>query len=280
MKLIPTVPQLPKTQLKLSKTCPENANEYSEFLQAFFVKSSQGKLRVPPDVLKTLKGAEIRDPTTNTLIGIVFSAYMGTLLKTSVGLIPWLCVHPDWRKKGIADLLLHAINFYAERPIHFFRNDGWLKSPLPPLWNEGRIQRKRNPFRPQIQLQRIPLTTVIDRIKSAWTTKNPTGLFFYEPRRSLVAVWSYRSTLLITHPTFEEINQKRIAEILFWVGPETYETTLHIEAMIDSLPYDSIEAPHTLPHMDGWSSAGQSSWSIYGLDPGIPTRPVLSLLVS
>jgi len=281
MKLISNSPNKPNTQLKLSKTESVNAQEYSDFLKKFFTQTPQGTLILPPQLLITLKGAEIRDPKTNTLIGIVFSTYMGTLLNTQVGLIPWLCVHPEWRKKGIADLLLHAIDFYAERPIHFFRNDGWLKSPLPPLWNEHRIQRKRNINRPHVQLQWIPLANAIDHIKSAWITKNPTGLFLYEPNRlTQVEIWSYHSTLLILQPTFEYINNKSIVEILFWVGPEIYETTLHIEAMIDSLPYDIIEAPQSLPHLDGWTYAGQSTWSVYGLDPGIPTRPVLSLLTS
>lgn len=283
MKLIPSVAQLAKTNLKLSKTDPEKAKEYSEFLKRFFVnQTKQGTLNLPPQLLKTLKGAEIRDPKTNTLIGVVFSAYMGTLLNTQVGLVPWLCVHPEWRKKGIADILLYGIVFYAERPIHFFRNDGWLKSPLPPLWNEHRIQRKRNTNRPQIQLQLIPLANAIDQIKSAWIKENPTGLFLYEPnKQSLVEVWSYQSTLLVIQPTFEYTNNKSIAEILFWVSSaQPYEMTLHIEAMIDSLPYDILEAPQNLPHMDGWNYAGQSTWSVYGLDPGIPTRPVLSLLAS
>ena len=285
MKLIPNKPILQKTSLKLSKTDPRNAQEYSTFLQYYFTQTPKGKLRLPPQLYKNLEtiGAEVRDPTTNALIGIVFSIYMGMVLNTPVGLITWLCVHPDWRKKGIADLLLHAIDFYAERPIHFFRNDGWLKSPLPPLWNEHRISRKRNHFRPSVPLLRSPLALYIDQIKSAWLKANPTGIFLYEPNKlSLVEVWKYQSTLLILQPTFEEINQKRIAEILFWVdSSQLYKTTLVIETMIDSLPYDILEAPSIMPHLDsGWDYAGQSSWSVYGLDPGLPTRPILSLLVS
>lgn len=282
MKIISSIPQLAKTSLHVSKTDPAKSQEYSDFLKQFFTKTSQEKLCLPSQVLKSLVGVEVREPKTNILIGVVFSAYMGTLLNTQVGLVPWLCVHPEWRKKGIADILLHAIVFYAQRPIHFFRNDGWLKSPLPPLWNEHRIQRKRNPNRSQIQLQWVPLSQSIDRIKSAWMKENPTGLFFYEPNRNpLVEVWSYQSTLLVIQPTFEHTNNKSIAEIIFWVSSaQPYETTLHIEAMIDSLSYDILEAPQSLPHLDGWQYAGQSSWSVYGLDPGIPTRPVLSLLIS
>jgi hypothetical protein len=264
-----------------------NANDYSNFLLKYFTDNVQ--TYVVPEFFenyleKGLIGAELRDKSEE-LIGIVFSMYVGLINNKPVGLITWLCVRPDMRKKGVADCLLHSIQTFSyPRTIHLFRNDGWLKSPIPPLWTDMRIYRKRV-RRMTTAVHKVPLEKKRDIIYESWKKDYPDGLILDDPnyKNSLVEVWEYKSngTLLILQPTFENelFTNRKWCEIIYWVSTNTYSATLSIEAIIDALPYDYIEAPSALPNLGNWSLGGQSSWSIHGMDPGSPVmRPVLPLL--
>ena len=268
------------------------ANEYAAFLKEHF--SVTYKLDIPPAIFKQflgnqLKGVEIRDAQSK-LVALIFSWYSGLLTLPSnktveTGIITWHCVHPIWRKKGLPDCLLHAIEIYANRPVHFFRNDGWLKSPLPPLWTDTKIVRKRNKNRSPINLQRFPIQTCISDIEASWKQRNPTGFFLHDTAvKSLVEVWGNSSARVYIQPTFEVTGGLHSCEVLCWTTQKNeYETSIHIEAILDALlPYDIFEAPFEMPHMDSiWDVGGQSSWSLYGLDPGNPVvRPVISMVIS
>jgi GNAT superfamily N-acetyltransferase len=260
-----------------------HATEYSKFLARYY--STNAQLQIPLEVfkLKGLRGIELRD--SETLVGVVFSFYCGKLLDIDTGLITWLCVHPKWRKKGLANLLLHEVQKETyPRTIHLFRNDGWLKSPLPPLWTETMIVRKRM-LRETKKVKKISLGSCRDRIYKSWKKENPNGLLLDNPEySSFIEVWKHipTKTLLILQPTFETepYTDRRWCEILYWVGENNYEISISIESIIDNLPYTWIQAPSNMPHLDMWSSGGQTSWTIHGFDPGIPMRKVLSLLIS
>jgi hypothetical protein len=264
------------------------ANLYTNFLSKYFTINVQ--TYVYPEIFESLGddliGAELCDKN-GELIGVVFSMYVGIINNTPAGLINWLCVRPDMRKKGVTDCLLNSIQTFAyPRTIHLFRNDGWLKSPLPPLWTDTRIYRKRV-LRMTTAVVKVPLEQKRSIIYEAWKKAHPMGLIFDDPSRknSLVEVWEYKSngTLLVLQQTFENTlsTNCRWCEIIFWSCNNSYAGTLSIEAIIDALPYDWIEAPSTLPNLGNWTSGGQSSWCIHGLDPGCPVlRPVLSLLAN
>ena len=282
-KILPIKPiPLQKSYLgtKPSRTIKQNALIYSKFLNQYF--STTYPLQIPATIfenLDSLVGAEIRTPT-NQLVGVAFSFYLGKLENVEAGLITWLCVHPGHRKKGLADVLLHAIQtFTYPRTIHFFRNDGWLKSPLPPLWTETRIFRKRI-YRPSNNVQRVSLESKRNLIIASWKKRYPEGLILDDPKYSnhLTEVWIYGSTIILLQPTFEQ----RWCEVLYWVSDlPNYEMALNIEIILDALPYTHIDAPQQMPHALEWSVGGQSSWCAHGLDPGSPVlRPVLSLLTA
>ena len=289
-RILTTVPAITKspTGVKPTQALPQHAEEYSTFLANHYTTTAQ--LKIHPHLFEkylgnALIGAEIRD-VDKKLVGIVFSWYAGLFEKTPMGLITWLCVIPSWRKKGITDCLLYAVEVFAKRPIHWFRNDGWMKSPLPPVWTEAKMVRRRNTNRPSIVLHQISLASCIDRLRSSWNTQQ-NGIMLYDPTSastSLLEIWEYKKTLLLVQPTFEveRGTKKRWCEVIYWVGHSAYETSMELEVMIDNLSYDWIEAPTTMPHMDAmWKVGGHSTWSVYGLDPGNPVmRPILPLLVA
>jgi GNAT superfamily N-acetyltransferase len=281
MQLKPRQIQTSYLGTKPSRAVKQNALSYSKFLAQYF--SSTYPLQIPPKLFEnlesTLTGAELRT-STNQLVGVAFSFYLGKIDDVEAGLITWLCVHPEHRKKGVADVLLHAVQTYTyPRTIHFFRNDGWLKSPLPPIWTETRIFRKQM-YRPSKHVQRVSLESKRDLIKASWKKDYPDGLILDDPKHlnPLTEVWTYRSTVLLLQPTFEQ----RWCEVLYWVSElPNYETALNIEIILDTLPYTHIDAPQQMPHTLEWSVGGQSTWCAHGLDPGSPVlRPILSLLTA
>ena len=268
-----------------TKAKKTNAKEYTSFLLKYFSTSTQ--TYVYPEIFEgyldnSLIGVEIRN-TRGELIGTVFSWSCGLINKTQAGLVTWLCVRPDMRKLGLADSLLHALQTISHpQKIHFFRNDGWLKSPLPPLWTEYRVYRKRI-LRLTTAVQKVSLMSQRTKIYNSWKKDYPEGLILDDPKISpLVEVWEYKKTgtLLILQQTFENehFTTNRWCEILYWVCDKSYASSICIEAIIDALPYDWIEAPVSMPRLDYWSSGGQSTWSVHGLDPGSPVlRPILPL---
>lgn len=277
------------TGLKPTRANPNSANEYSNFLLKYY--SSNTVLDIYPIVFENalkneLTGVEIRDKK-DQLVGLVFCAYMGLINNQKAGLITWLCVRPDWRKKGITDSLLHAIqNISSPIKIHFFRNDGWMKSPLPPLWTDAKIVRGRV-MKYTTSVKKVSLQSKKDIIIDSWKKQNPEGILLDDPtiKSTLIEVWEYlpMKTLLIIQPSFEmeQDTKKHWCEVLHWVCENTYSHILSLEAIIDALPYNYIEAPSRMPHLDGWKTVGQTSWCVHGLDPGSPVlRPVLSLIAN
>lgn len=287
--IIPKPIELSPIGIAPTSTKKENAKEYSLFLSRYF--SSNVQTYIYPEIFthyldNGLTGIELRD-ANNQLVGTVFSWYCGILQNVEVALITWLCVRPDMRKKGIADSLLHTIKTISyPRSVLFFRNDGWLKSPIPPLWTDTKIFRKRI-HRMTTAVHKVPLEQKRQIIYESWKKQYPDGIILDDPKysNSLVEVWEYKKngTLLILQQTFENelYTNRKWCEILHWVCDNSYTSLLSIEAIINALPYDWIEAPSDLPNLGNWSIGGQSSWCVYGLDPGCPVlRRVLSLMVN
>jgi hypothetical protein len=287
--IVPTPIKISSLGLLASPATKNNAKEYTNFLTKYFSKNVQTYIdhRLFEAYLTNgLIGAELRDKKGD-LIGTVFSWYCGILENTQVGLITWLCVRPDMRKKGLANYLLYTIQTLTyPRTIHFFRNDGWLKSPLPPLWTDIRMYRKRV-HRMTTAIHKVSLESCRSKIYDSWKKTNPTGFILDDQTstNSLIEVWEYKKSgvFLLIQPTFETemLTNYTWCEVLYWICDTSYTASMCIEAIIDALPYDYIEASTKLPHIYDWSIGGQSSWCVHGLDPGNPVvRPVLSLLAN
>jgi GNAT superfamily N-acetyltransferase len=284
----------------------ENAAEYSLFLQRHFYPSSAPvELYIPQTTLSILLetqfaiGAEIRDADKN-LVGCVFDMYAGHVQSQPTGLVSWFCIHPSWRKRGIGSVLLFALySFSQPRQIHWWRNDGGLRSPLPPIWSDIHLVRPiycmqtSIVLRADIAIHRAPLQEWKQSFKETWLKKNPAGICLENPANrlpSIQEVWEARFSktrvaAVLIQPTYEIQRQgrKRYCEVIAYAWkdePKTeYEQAVLLEKILDHLPYDLIEITESFPHLDhGWKSIGQTSWSCIGLDPGNPVqRPILPL---
>ena len=293
----------PNPRIISSRVLAKNAKEYSAFLRVYFAEPKAAiLLDVPTQVLEdglstgTLIGVEAR--AGQQLVGFVVSSYGGRYLNTDVSMITWLCVHPDWRKRGVTNLILRTmLRLAPQRAIHIWRNDGWLRSPIPPVFSDTRIQRRRQPMRSSIgsqmiQVQRAPLNRWRAAFANLWLKTNPGGIFLDDPRHEpkQVEVWvralSKSATLAVCiQPTYElnATTRERWCEVLAWAVEGTtldaYSLALGIESILDKQPYDWIDASQMMPHLElGWRIGGSTSWSLLGLDPGSPVmRPMCSL---
>ncbi len=213
-----------------------------------------------------------------------------------MGLTTWMCVHPMIRRSGLGSCLLFSL--YDEtkhsRKAHWWRNDGWLKSSIPPLYFQSKLQRKKQLYRTNtvsksLQVSKAPLSLWKTHCIQQWRTENPTG-FVLDGKEWLVEAFesNVSSTVklaVICCPTFErdKTTHATRCELLAWCWsnpPKTsYEQAHFLESMIDQLPYDWIEAPTTLPHLDtGWTPIASVVWSVINFDSGLPAmRPLLPL---
>lgn len=274
---------------------PEKAAEYSTFLINWFYGPQDPVTLCPPPQLfqkslgKDLLGIELRTPQ-QALVGVVFCWRAGSLLGKPTGLITWLCVHPSWRKRGVTNVLLRAMWKAAQPcPSFWFRNDGWLKSSLPPIHFESRIVRKCR-GQQGYSLKKVAVQPLLSTLMTTWSQTHPSGLLL-EPSGPppLLEAWqlSHHQKPVMTlflQPTFEvqRHTHQPWCEVLVWLAHTelpAFSEQMYIEAICDGLPYTWIDAPSSMPHVDSlWLSGGYSMWSAVGFDSGTPfQRPVLAI---
>ena len=274
---------------------PAFAQEYSTFLSNWFYDSTQPVLlAIPPALFQqtlgtTLQGVELRTPQ-RALVGVVFCWRLGELCGKPTGLITWLCVHPTWRKRGVTNVLLRTMWRQAQPcPSFWFRNDGWLKSSLPPIHTEVRIVRKCR-GQQGYTLKKVNAQPILATLKINWQSKNPDGLVLDSATPPpLLEAWQliHHKKPMITlflQPTFEvqRQTQQSWCEVIAWLPHSIlspFSEQMYIEAICDGLPHTWIDAPSTMPHVDSlWLQGGRSTWSAVGFDSGTPfQRPILSL---
>lgn len=274
-----------------TKASSDKAKEYCDFLKKYFYGSEYDiVLDIPPQILSEslikgdVIGVEIRDKD-KVLIGCIFDIYAGNLQEESMGLVTWMCVAPLWRKRGIGSCLLYSLYYYCKpRRIHWWRNDGWLKSPLPPIYTENKIIRSCIKTEYNLQsLERVSIARWKQRIIEVWKKQNPSGLVLDNILRVSPWLECYElknKAVIVIQPTFEVKKQRKsICEVIAWIFLDpSDENAVYLEEAINMLPYKYIEAPHVMPHTsEKWINAGSSSWSCIGLDPGIIPRPLLPL---
>lgn len=304
--------QIP-TGIKLVPLQESRAVLYSGFLATHYSTQNElYRLQIPVQRLQTwissgsLVGIEALD-SESRIVGVVFSSYGGSFLGVSHSVITWFCIHPLWRATGVANALLRTIvKESVPRDVHWWRTDGLLKSPIPPVSTQQRMTRARRPIRSDIgtfavRIEKQSLSNWRPRILGSWKQEHPTGLILDNPHKPdsefSTEVWVMHSAgyqiALVVQPTFDVHRTTGLpwCDILWWVPEQTvksssqtlsssdYSIAMYIEAMLDNLPYGWIEAPSTMPHLDvGWGATRNQSWSVLGLDPGSPVqRPILSL---
>lgn len=282
---------------------PAACEEVSRFLETYFTTSSSPvRLVIPPTILAQhvetgqWKGFALRTHK-GALVGVVWCIYAGLWKTVSAGCITWLCVEPSWRKRGIVNCLLRTVaKETLPWQIHIWRTDGWLQSPVPPIYTQTKLMRRsiqqRTNVRTRwmqdqtIQLHTGPWPLIV---ATSWQKRQPTGICFQGGmfpsdcmlwKRTIGSIQTY----IVLQSTYE-VDKKTggyWCEIIHWCstheGQSSLEHAMNIESILDQTPFAWFEMPDDIPHFEGaWAHTGQTSWSLFGLDPGLPVqRPVIS----
>jgi hypothetical protein len=295
------LPKLDHTLYELARCDSSRVKAYSQFLNQHYYseEDTQLNLCVPEQVLETQlqlgrwQGLEIKERSSSKIVGIVLSMYAGSYKSTPMGLITWLCVRPEFRKQGFTNILLRAM-YAMNQPttIYWWRTDGWLQSPCPPVHSESRILRRAHCHSSATNF--IHRHETPDLFVAEWKRQNPRGFLLYTKgvENPFLSIFEYRHSqtewvMIALQPTFERENRvsdRTYYEIVGWVVSEhlkTMNAAMYIEILLDEIFLaEWYEAPASMPHLDskGWKAAGTSNWSVLGLDPGTTSSlPVLAL---
>lgn len=270
---------------------PENATEYADFLEKYFYTHSiiPTTLKLPHAHLEknlTIKnwiGVEKRDPITHALIGIVISKGAGVLGRESCGFVDYLCVHPTYRKTGIASQLLRSLYTSCVstdyRYVQFFVKEGGF-SLLPSLSTETIIAKK-----PCVNEHYSVEIKKMDR--ESWLSSkkkmDPTAIILQNYRQDVESelyVATYGASVVVFKPNYEfEYGQLQgSASIIDWHGNAEDN-----EIIVNNISYDYVYASSKFPHVASifWKTVGQQSTYAFHLDPGCPfERAVFSPLTA
>lgn len=309
---IPPIPVPSTTSYSVNHMIPSKSAEYVDFLEKnFYSTSFDIQLKIPAQIMAEYLGTgawigvEIREKTTDRIIGCVVSKAAGYMGANSCGLIDYLCIEPTWRKKGLFYILLQTVHAYSveldARIPQFFKKEGWFKL-IPPImlrFYMGRRISEPNRHAPaHVKIGKLDRGHWLKLIAAHQeNTTNHIALTKHNMNHE-TELWvaTYNSMHVIFKPTWEfsKGEKKGRAIVIDWYS---HEPTLKIyqgnqdnnigqdyEIIINHLPYDYIYAPTNFPHMTKiestrWSMEG--AIGLYGvmIDPGTPfRRTVLSQL--
>ena len=270
------------TQLHAGK-----ASQYCIFLRDYFGT----QLKIPIETMRTYIesnhwiGAEI---TTNSgkLLALAISKDCGQLNGIPIGCISWLCVHPDYRKKGLPNILLRAVySFSTQLPIpryaQIFRKEGF-PPIIPHIMRESVYMRTPRKYGNRVHLREISgqSSSQHSKNKMVWILQSE------KPDRECIT-FEYKINNLVyqmtLQPTYEIIDNEYSAEIVGWSSNQTDHNNYVFETMIDSLPFGTVYCSQPSLFLDsvGWKYMGSQGWYGFHIDPGfpLPTRiyPTVSI---
>lgn len=257
----------------------ESARELSAFLGQYY--SADPMLILPPRTILELFQQGHRFAILRKK-GVLI-ACCGQHVSASHGLITWLCVHPQWRGKKLSHCLFWFL--YSHGPsINWFRNDALLKSPLPPVWQESVLSRRPSHTQSH-SVQLIQITPKLQiYLADIWKRQNPTGicLFSENPTVKCSRIQDRQTELYVLHQSTYERHESGLTrgEILSAISTglsDSYTESQMCEQIVNTLSYDIVEAPSTMPHVEAlWKKEGMRTWTVTGFHPGVPfRRPVL-----
>lgn len=226
------------------------------------------------------------------LVGTCVSKPLGALkfpneIIQQGGLIDYLCVHQEYRKKGLANAMIRELGRYIlpkERLVHFFLKEGFPLLKLPPVWYSHYIARKRIATKKNIEhlgKENIALHVPIQSF----------GHADFLPLRNFIANLPYQLSedselysfslkghnmmLCITNLHHVSVpTGLKLGEIL-WIVPGSAEVPesiqqMAVESLVDSCKYDIVLMDVSIPHdpKRGWWKDSSYSWYCYNYNPG------------
>jgi N-acetylglutamate synthase-like GNAT family acetyltransferase len=206
----------------------------------------------------------------NQLVGLILARHIGRLGAVPTSLVTELCIHPSYRKRGYADILLRTLYSYSVQlhnsKIHFFHIDSIFNAPLIAPLNTKRVySRKNTPLSPLCTLQSLT-TKHIETVKQS-LLKEPHSLWIQPVDGTECIKVIETDKCLIILRNLNEINSlnQEGAEILFTRGNYS-----DIDEALMHTPYGWFEASHSLG--SSWKQVGNTLTYAFHLNYGVPSQ--------
>lgn len=227
-----------------------------------------------------------------SLIGCCISKPLGRMkfpheVLPQGGLVDYFCVHSDYRKQGLAQILLEELVFLtanSERLVHVFCKEGFPLISLPPLYTSRYItRRKASPgntkeffesmgiglhgrIESYTHADFLPLTKFAANLPYELNGDSELFGFQYKGHDVFLCMTDHH------HRTAPE--GFKVGE-LSWVLPKTVEVPLSIqrlavETCVDCSKFDLIFMDKAIPHdpQKGWANDASFSWYLFNYNPG------------
>ena len=227
------------------------------------------------------------------LIGSCISKPLGRMKFTHEtisqgGIVDYFCVHTDYRKLGIASVLLDELVHLTakkERFVHLFLKEGFPILSLPPLYTGRYLVRHKQQSllesaKEYIGTLGIGLHSYIHEYSHAEylpLTKFVANLPLQLSGDSELFVFNYKGHVVfmcmtdLHHRTAPE--GYKVGE-LAWILPQTAEVPLSIqrlavETCVDTSKFDIVLMDSKIPHESNlWEKDSTFSWYIFNYNPG------------
>lgn len=205
-------------------TYPSNVTRIRDYLKKYFGNLSKPVLDIPEIVLLNEKDIIFVLEHNDSIVGTIRYHYMGIYknkqINTDIYCVDCFCIHPEWRKKGLADFLLSELHYYANKkgiPYCMFLKEGHILPIIHlPIYSSTYVYRKiKNTGRNMIQLSTDTAYRLIDiftEFRELFIIKN----------KKLPQTWKlYKnglsSILICIQNTYQLLQGKTMGWITAWI---------------------------------------------------------------
>jgi len=230
-----------------------------QFLYTYF--------RTHPDVVFTIPIEELDDVITvyddTKLVGCIRYHYIGEYQSIQIHIVDCFCIHPEWRKKGVGEYLLHELhNMNLHRPYAFFLKER-MPIPVDPLYSGVYAYRyiinEAQPNVTDISTEKAyRLLDIYQKFKPFFMIRSPSKNQQWRLYRK-----DHHSVLCCIQDTYQTLKGKRMGWMTAWIESgitdEIREDALH---QLSTVAYDMIWIDAKWA-TDKWNQDGIFYWYTY-----------------
>ena len=228
-----------------------------------------------PEVIYDIPVTELQHPADTILTVFADTILIGCIryhhIACDIHIVDCFCVHPQWRRKGVGDYLLHELHhMMRDKPNAIFIKEG---APLPiiPLYASTYVYRELNLTQISPHITTISITIAYN-IMDIHQQFRP---FFMLRNRQLQQTWKmYRRhnahILCCVQDTYQRLHGKKMGQLTAWIESPGLTDAMRIEAsyqLTDSMypQFDMIwmDANWCSAYGDKWIQDGPFYWYTY-----------------
>ena len=265
---------------RITNSTSEIVLEIQSFIKRYFGNPPHTPvLDIPEVFLLTVYDCIIVLRYNSQIIGTIRYHYMGEFInKERIYCVDCFCIHPNWRKKGMGDILLSELHNYANQnnlPYCMFLKEG---SVLPimhlPLYSGTYVYRKVSSSIPCISSTIITMSVSVKnayRIMDILRQIQP-NLFIIRNHKSSNQVWKlYKHgmdyILTCIQNTFQTVDRQTMGWVTAWIESPLITDSFRkdvSEQLLHTCEFDYLWLNHKwIGDSTEWNTDGTFHWYSY-----------------